>query len=936
MCLRFLARPAAALALLLPLAAVAQPRPAWTTSRLLGTPEAPPPYVAEPAFPGLEFDMPLDLVAGPDGRLYVLEHRGRIWSFDPQAASPAKTLFAHIGELYPDRPAFELYGLAFHPQFARNREVYVRVRLEEDSLDGSRILRARTLPGEPLRLDPASVETILTYRAGSHCGGNIAFGPDGFLYITTGDAGPASPPDIYDLGQTLNDLESAILRIDVDRRDPGLAYSIPRDNPFVGHPGARGEIWAYGLRNPWKIAFRPGTAELWAGDVGWERWEMIHRIERGGNYGWPITEGPQPVKPDAPRGPTPILPPVVVHPHTEAASITGGVFSTTARLPVLRDAYVYGDYMTGRIWALWHDGARVTRRQEVARTSANIVSFGSGHDGEVYFIDFGEKKGLLRLAPRPDEPAQAAPFPRRLSETGLFANAAGEQPEAGVFPYAVMAPLWQDGATARRWIALPGTEPAGLRVEQWGPKHLRRAAVPAGTVFVRTLSLDLIAGDPASRRRIETQLLQFDGRDWHAYAYRWNEAQTDAELVEAGGDATAFLVQDPAAPGGQRSLPWRFHARAECLKCHNEDAGRALGFMPGNLDLASLPSRGVVSDEFAAAAKIMTLVNPHDPSAPLDHRARSWLQANCAHCHRFQGGGSGAFRVNIETAAADTLLDSKPLQGDFGLPEARVVAPGAPERSTLYYRIAKSGPGRMPQLGSSTTDVAGLQLLWDWIAAKPFTPPTEPSVATLGDAMQAVQAVDRGVWPAEKADAVVAAGLAATDPQVRALFERFLPDDQRAATLGSAIDPHALLALRGRPEQGAAVATRAACLSCHRVGAEGRDFGPDLSKVGLRLSREQLLESLLEPAKTVDPAYQARAFELADGQAQVGFVVARTPDTVRLRVATGETLNLAVATIRSETPLPASLMPAGLLAELTAQEAIDLVDYLATLGTASR
>lgn len=930
-------RLAGALALLVALPAVANVRPAWTTSRLIGTPDAPPPYVAEPVFPGLDFDMPLDLVTGPDARLYVVEHRGRIWSFDPRDPAPTKTLFAEVATLYPDRPGFELYGLAFHPDFKTNREVYLRVRLEEDSLDGSRVLRAKALPGEPLRLDQTDVETVLTYRAGSHAGGNLVFGADGFLYITTGDAGPATPPDIYDVGQTIDDLESAILRIDVNRRDPGLAYSIPPDNPFAGRADARGEVWAYGLRNPWKIAFRPGTNDLWAGDVGWERWEMIHRIERGGNYGWPVTEGPQPVKPDGLRGPTPIIPAIVVHDHTEAASITGGVFSTTDRLPELRDAYVYGDYMTGRIWALWHDGTRVTRRSELARTAGNIVSFGSGPDGEVYIVDFGARKTLQRLVPRPPQAAAALPFPRKLSETGLFADTAREVPQTGVLPYAIAAPLWQDGAAITRWLALPGTEPVELGVEKWGPKHLNRAKVPAGSVFVRTLALDLIASDPASRRKIETQLLHFDGRDWLAYTYRWNEAQTDAELVEAAGDVAPFELTDPSAPGGKRTLPWRFHARAECLKCHNEDAGRALGFIPGNLDVERLVADGVVSRNFARVAAATRLVDPRDPHAPLERRAFSWLQANCAHCHRFQGGGSGAFRVNIEAALEkSTLLETKPVQGDFGLADARVVAPGAPERSTLIYRIAKSGPGRMPQLGAHAPDVAGLQLLWDWIAGDPFATSPTPSVATPADALRTVQALDRGLLEAHTRDRALADGLASPDAQIRSLFARFQPDDQRVATLGFAIDPYALLALRGRPEQGHAIATRAACLSCHRIDAEGREYGPDLSAIGLRLSREQIVESLLEPSKTVAPAYQARSIETSGGDTQVGFVTSRSAESIHLRVATGEILELPVAHVRAEHLVPTSLMPAGLLAELTAQEAADLLAYLASLGTASR
>jgi len=930
---RFSSRLGFACLALAPSLLFAAPRLPWTASRIVGTPEAPAPYVAETAFPGLVFDTPVELVAGPDGsRLYVIELSGRIQSFTTPAAGAHPEEFANLAAVFPDAPALHVYGLAFHPQFATNREVYIRVRLTEDTPDGSRVLRGKVPAGPVPRLDPASVETILIFRSGSHCGGNLLFGADGYLYITTGDAGPATPPDIFNTGQTLTDLEAAILRIDVDGRDPGLAYRIPPDNPFVDMPGARGEIWAYGLRNPWKIAFRPGTSDLWAGDVGWERWEMIHRIERGGNYGWPITEGPQPVKPDHPRGPTPILPPVVVHPHTEAASITGGVFYTGSRLPELRGAYLYGDFMTGRIWALWHDGVHVTDRRELARTPFRLVTFGTDSDGEVYFTDFGENQPILHLTRRPVTEARAEPFPRKLSETGLFADTASERPQPGVVPYTINAPLWQDGATATRWLAMPAAEPAGLLAEQRGPVKILRATVADGTVFVRTIALELIRDDPASRRRVETQLLHFDGREWHGYTYRWNDEQTDADLVEAAGDSTTWTVTDDSAPGGQRSLPWRFHSRSECLQCHNDDAGRALGFVPGNLDVHRLHAEGVVTEDYLPAAIRAALVDPADPHAPLDLRARSWLHANCAHCHRFQGGGSGIFLVNIEVPPEKTHLATKPLQGDFGLPDARVAAPGAPERSTLFYRIAKAGPGHMPQLGATTPDPTGMRVLWDWIAGAPFAPRSHASVTSPSEALHAVQAIDRGALAGDARERLVTEGLASGNELVRALFQRYLPDSERVATLGHAVDPYALLALRGAPDRGRDVATRAACLTCHRVGEEGREFGPDLSAIGLRLSPLQLVESLVEPSKFIAPEYVAHVFELNDGTAHTGFVVSRTPDAIRVRTPSAEIVSFTPGQVRSEAALPVSLMPPGLLAGLTAQEAADLIAYLAALG----
>ena len=177
---------------------------------------------------------------------------------------------------------------------------------------------------DPPRCDPKSEKVLITWLAGGHNGGDLHFGNDGYLYISTGDGASPNPPDRSNTGQDISDLLSSILRIDVDHEDKDRPYAIPADNPFIKTPKARPEVWAYGFRNPWRMSFDRPTGDLWVGDVGWELWEMIYRVKRGGNYGWSVMEGPQAVRPESKRGPTPILPPNLAFPHTEAASITGG------------------------------------------------------------------------------------------------------------------------------------------------------------------------------------------------------------------------------------------------------------------------------------------------------------------------------------------------------------------------------------------------------------------------------------------------------------------------------------------------------------------------------------------------------------------------------------------------------------------------------------
>ena len=211
----------------------------------------------------------------------------------------------------------------------------------------------------------------------------IAFGPDGYLYVALGDGGDGGDP--LNNGQNKATLLGSILRIDVDRRDPNLAYAIPPDNPFVGVPDTRGELWAYGLRNVWRFSFDRQTGELWAGDVGQVKWEEIDLIRKGGNYGWNAWEGNHPFKPAGKVGP--FEKPIIEHPRGQARSITGGYVYRGKKNPSLDGAYVYGDFATGLIWYLRYDGHRVTEHRYIAEVPS-LSSFGEDQNGEIYIISF--------------------------------------------------------------------------------------------------------------------------------------------------------------------------------------------------------------------------------------------------------------------------------------------------------------------------------------------------------------------------------------------------------------------------------------------------------------------------------------------------------------------------------------------------------------------
>jgi uncharacterized repeat protein (TIGR03806 family) len=716
----------------------------WTTSRVKGSPEPPAPYRSEVAFPKIKFFEPLDMASAPGSdRLFVAERPGRILSFPNNPRADKADLLIDLKKT--------VYAFTFHPQFAKNGYVFVTYIRDstKDEPEGTRVSRFKAA-GDPPRCDPASEKIIITWPSGGHNGGCLKFGPDGFLYIGTGDGSGIA--DERHTGQDLGDLLGSILRIDVDHPDKGkgTAYSVPKDNPFVSMKGARPEVWAYGLRQPWKMSFdrskadgTGGTGDLWVGEVGQDLWESVIKVERGGNYGWSIMEGTHPFRPERQRGPTPILKPVMEHPHSDFRSLTGGFVYRGQRLKELIGAYVYGDFDTGRVWALRHDGKKVTWRQQLVATPRRIVSWGEDNAGELYFLDFMGGQ-VHRLAPAP-KATPTADFPRKLSETGLFASAKDHKPAAGLIPYSVNAQLWSDGASKERFLALPGDskiEFETVTYPQPAPGAPPGWRFPNGTVAVKTFFLEMEHGNPASRRRLETRILHFEqlagteevgDQYWHGYTYVWNDEQTDATLLDASGLDRTYTIKDARAPGGTRKQTWHFPSRAECTLCHTMPAKYVLGLNTRQLNkdhdyggaianqLATLEHLGVFTRPLPKPPeKLPRLYDPEDEKVDLDRRARSYLHANCAHCHMKWGGGNTDFQMLATLPLKDLgIVNTKPGQGTFDIKDARVLAPGHPERSLIHKRMGMLGLGRMPHVASLMVDDRAVKLIGDWIKQLP-------------------------------------------------------------------------------------------------------------------------------------------------------------------------------------------------------------------------
>ena len=351
-------------------------------------------FAVEEVFGEVTFDRPLDLQVAGDGsgRIFVVEQGGRIYSLEGPDSSERER-FLDIADRVDDS-GFEmgLLGLAFHPQFADNGYFFVNY-----TRSGETVVARFSASSD--RADPESEVIVLSFPQPfrNHNGGQLAFGPDGYLYIATGDGGGGGDPRGH--GQDPTTFHGNILRIDVDTATPGGEYAIPPDNPFVGNDdGWLEEIYAYGLRNPWRFSFDPVTDRLWVADVGQDRVEEINIVEGGGNYGWNIMEGSLCFDPPEGCDPSGLELPVYEYHHPLGRSITGGHVYRGERLPVLEGAYIYGDYVTGRIWGLWYEEGREPENYQLADTDRNITAFGVDEGKELYFTAFDGK--VYRLSRR--------------------------------------------------------------------------------------------------------------------------------------------------------------------------------------------------------------------------------------------------------------------------------------------------------------------------------------------------------------------------------------------------------------------------------------------------------------------------------------------------------------------------------------------------------
>jgi glucose/arabinose dehydrogenase len=494
-------------------------------------------------FPNLTFTEPVAMVQvpGDNSRWFVIEKAGiiRVFPNNPTVTMTQVQEFLDIRDRVVRLGQCEcgLLGIAFHPNFPGNDRVYINYN---DAQFRSITSEFRSTDGG-LTLDPSSERVLLRVDKphDNHNGGQLNFGPDGFLYLGLGDGGGGGDPQ--ENAQNRMRLLGKMLRIDVSLQPAGQPYGIPGDNPFVGNPrcNANGtgtqdcpEIYALGLRNPWRWSFDRQTGTQWVADVGQGEWEEINIITRGGNYGWDHREGAHCFEPAAGCQTAGLIDPVAEYSHAMGEAITGGYVYRGSQTTELSGRYIFADFGSGMIASLIPgSGGTYTIAQHIqpgttppgAPGPLSVSAFGESNDGELYVLDYF--RGHIYRLVFTVGGGGGDNVPHQLSATGcLNTSSPGAPPLLSLIPYRPNAAFWSDGASKERWIGLPNGR--RIVVQANGDWDL-----PDGTVLVKHFRI--------GNRLIETRLfMRHPDGVWAGYTYQWNQAQTDAMRVTGGGSVT--------------------------------------------------------------------------------------------------------------------------------------------------------------------------------------------------------------------------------------------------------------------------------------------------------------------------------------------------------------------------------------------------------------
>jgi uncharacterized repeat protein (TIGR03806 family) len=714
------------------------------------------------AFTNLVFTNAVGLTCVPDSNLLcVWEREGRVWTFENSPSAAKKTLVIDVGNQCQGWDDSGLLGVVFHPGFATNHFVFVYYtwvkpgtvvgdpftrpnpilpdtyhdRLSRFTLDENGV----AIPGSEVVFIDQTDQTIW------HHGGGIFFHPtNGFLYLTIGDN------SVGDNDQIINQsLFSGVFRIDVDCRGGNISHPIPRqpfngvtanyfipnDNPFVGQSNVLEEFFCLGLRSPHRMTIDPPTGRIFIGDVGESARESVKVIEPGEsglNFQWNRIEGKQ-------GDLTPPYiginkQPVLDYPHSDGRAIIGGyVYRGKKFAADLGGKYIFGDNVYRTIWAMDETTTPVKKNLLCVMPKGSgpnsgsdytgLSSFGLDANGEIYFCQMSSISGRIFTLARGGPPPPDHPLPKLLSQTGAFADTARLKPANYLIPYSVNSPLWSDGAVKSRWMALPENSRINFAANgEW--------KFSAGTVFVKNFELPVDDTNPKVLRRLETRLLVCDTNGTvYGASYKWRTNNSDADLVTAGITEPITIKTST----GTRIQNWFFPGRQDCLTCHTPVSGGVLGVKTRQLNGDFKYPDGVTDNQLRAwnhaglfdtnldekeIPNFDKLVAITNTAAPLASRVRSYLDANCAQCHR-PGGVEAFFDARFDTPLGKQDLLNGPVENPLGISGAKIIVPGDISRSVLFHRISITGNLQMPPLARNINDRAAITMIAAWINSLP-------------------------------------------------------------------------------------------------------------------------------------------------------------------------------------------------------------------------
>lgn len=722
-------------------------------------PEQGPTWRTVNGFNSLSFNTPMWTEPIPNTEKYLVTSKsGTVVVLDTEPVSPTKTEVLNIPSIFTEGEC-GVFDIALHPDFETNRYVYLfyshvpnGIGLNFQNYSYYRISRF-TFSEDLTSIDLNSEEVLIQHfdRHFTHAGGGLFFDNQGFLNICLGDEGRSN--DSFNNSQDIEKrLYGGILRIDVDQNNTvshpikrfpektaehpagwpeniNQGYYIPNDNPWVSDTeNYLEEYFIIGLRNPHAVFYDTTTEDIWVADVGQSQEEEINIFKKGDNGQWPYMEGNVSGIHDKP---TTVLGnevgPIYTYGRDVGQSIIGGFVYYGSKYPSLSGKYLFGDFITKNVWSLNRNTLEVELLTNIGTSNSyfdGMSSFFSDHSGENIYMN--KLTGtLLELIP-PD--GSLKQIPSLLSETGAFSDLDNLIPNDGIIPYELNTILYSDGASKKRWIAVPNDGTFNTSDEQIIFYDDDDFEYPDGTVLIKHFEINSDKQNPNEIRKLETRFLIINGDDTYGVTYVWNEAQTDAELI-----SSAVVEDIPVTDenGVTENLTWTYPGRSQCFSCHSSHSNWAIGPKSHSLNknisydesdikhnqLAvwnemNLFTEPITNEELSTMPRAVSI---NDPDASNEEKVRSYIDMNCSHCHR-PGKLETNFDARFYTDLSEQNIVDEPTTSRNSVEENFIVASGDENRSEMLRRVQALGYIRMPPLGRSTIDEDFIVALKGWIA----------------------------------------------------------------------------------------------------------------------------------------------------------------------------------------------------------------------------